>query len=458
MLPYADLVVNRIIKSYFTFEPLYNNKKSRHIDVRLKRLSLNKIIVSKSSVEHNNNNVTINLYIYNRNKKVILHKLKALYNKIFPYMEKLYHTAYSRTRARNTIHAVTNPTTQLKHIEPKQDKQQNKYVFFKESDVNPINFYRKVRSNNKSVVSLSSISQTTIGGCSQNNKNKSLLVKGSYVGNNNISRYKKINLYNNIVLANINLYDNAHIFNNMFEVIKNPTFFTKAKISEYFKVLSKNSPLIPAGALKLATGLKKSMSLLLKTTRIKTEYNLHKSYFINTLYPFKSSTHPSDVKQMLTKYENLFSAKSSAITPSVNKLTKTLFKKEIMFNFYIKMLHFNTNKLKKWFILRLKNIISNVYKKNVNFNIINLKYMYLNSDILSESIATKLRNRENRLLKVLKKSLFQTKLPYHYNKFIYISNKKQKFLGYTQENLYSFWNSVHPALNVNYSYKDSLNM
>jgi hypothetical protein len=75
------------------------------------------------------------------------------------------------------------------------------------------------------------------------------------------------------------------------------------------------------------------------------------------------------------------------------------------------MLSVNNNKFKNWFINGLKRIISVIYNKKVEFNLVNLKYLHLNSDIFSESIAVKLRNRENRLLRVLKKALKLVKLP-----------------------------------------------
>ena len=75
------------------------------------------------------------------------------------------------------------------------------------------------------------------------------------------------------------------------------------------------------------------------------------------------------------------------------------------------MLSLNNNKFKNWFILGLKTIISKIYHKKVEFNFVNLKYLHLNSDIFSESIAIKLKNRENRLLRVLKKALKLVKLP-----------------------------------------------
>jgi hypothetical protein len=75
------------------------------------------------------------------------------------------------------------------------------------------------------------------------------------------------------------------------------------------------------------------------------------------------------------------------------------------------MLCFNDYKNKSKNILALNNIISKIYNKKVEFNIVNLKYLHLNSDIFSEAIVKKLKNRNNRLLKVLKRGLKLVKLP-----------------------------------------------
>ena len=53
----------------------------------------------------------------------------------------------------------------------------------------------------------------------------------------------------------------------------------------------------------------------------------------------------------------------------------------------------------------------NIYQKKIEFNIVNLKYIHLNSDILSESMAIKLKNRRNKILKVLTRVLKLIKLP-----------------------------------------------
>lgn len=89
----------------------------------------------------------------------------------------------------------------------------------------------------------------------------------------------------------------------------------------------------------------------------------------------------------------------------------------------------------------LKNIVSKVYNKEVRFNIINLKYIYFNSDLLTQAIVLKLKNiKKVRLNKVLKKVLnmvliskfntytldrFNPTYKYieqHFNKYKYINN------------------------------------
>jgi len=85
--------------------------------------------------------------------------------------------------------------------------------------------------------------------------------------------------------------------------------------------------------------------------------------------------------------------------------------KEMLKVFYDNLLYFSKSKFENTSLLKLNDLISQFYKKKVEFNIVNLEYIHLNSDILSESIVIKLRKRSNRLLQVLKTSLNMVKLP-----------------------------------------------
>jgi len=93
-------------------------------------------------------------------------------------------------------------------------------------------------------------------------------------------------------------------------------------------------------------------------------------------------------------------------------LNKTFLDKEIITIAYYKLLlSLNKYKFEDKFLLKLKPFISKIYNKDIEFNIVNLKAIYLNSDIFTQAISLKLRNRDNRLLKVLRYFLYMVKLP-----------------------------------------------
>ena len=91
---------------------------------------------------------------------------------------------------------------------------------------------------------------------------------------------------------------------------------------------------------------------------------------------------------------------------------KTHLEREInIISYYKLLLSLNKFKFENKFLSKLKELISKLYNKEVEFNIINLKTLYLNSDIFTEAISLKLKNRDNKLLRVLKSSLSMIKLP-----------------------------------------------
>jgi hypothetical protein len=79
--------------------------------------------------------------------------------------------------------------------------------------------------------------------------------------------------------------------------------------------------------------------------------------------------------------------------------------------FHHKLLEFNKKKFNSLVISKLIDIIKVIYNKKVEFNIVNLKKMHLNSDIYTQAVSSKLKNRDNKLYRVLKNSLLKIKLP-----------------------------------------------
>jgi len=82
-----------------------------------------------------------------------------------------------------------------------------------------------------------------------------------------------------------------------------------------------------------------------------------------------------------------------------------------VFNKFRKLLVFNKNKFSKAFMFKFTGLVEKLYDKKVEFNVVNLKEMHFNSDIFTQLVSLKLRNRDNKLYRVLKSSLRKVRLP-----------------------------------------------
>ena len=128
-------------------------------------------------------------------------------------------------------------------------------------------------------------------------------------------------------------------------------------------------------------------------------------------------------------------------------ITRSL-RKEMLSIYLWQLVSFNESKFEKRYLLPITSLVRKVYNKKVEFNLVNLKYLYLNSYIFSETLVTKLRNRSNRLLKVLKTSLLMFKLPFIDRSALYeeIYNRKRKLqnlkIDNTTDNLISFKSNI----------------
>jgi hypothetical protein len=81
------------------------------------------------------------------------------------------------------------------------------------------------------------------------------------------------------------------------------------------------------------------------------------------------------------------------------------------YNMYGLLLRLNKIKFNDTFLSKLIYLVNKIYKKKIEFNIVNLKKMHLNSDIYTQAVSLKLRNKDNGLYRILKASLRKVKLP-----------------------------------------------
>ena len=531
-LPIVDGLVNELIKSYFNLSPLLKMKKSKRVQVRFKRLSLNRILVSKAEMKHTNHKVIITVYLYNRNKKFFYNKLKNLY-KVFLFKNipnlnnKLAsQNGFTKNIARKTQNIFTKHINKaITLIAPKKlnsnnlknsnlSLTENKNLTAKPQNFSTKNknlskfsskrfkssnklYTKKIKTNfslaftNLTKKTLSKFLFTIKNSHGLKDKYKSLVgkyysllsnykpainnnnislsqssisEKGSYSRDNNTSAYVTSSLYKNffntrrnknyfkLFISSGEIKNSSNLINKNRKSRKIKNFIYKLRnlhrlfvISKMYNNiytesnLSQNNPggfalglkkkffglknlykILKKSSLKESSIIKKINIVSLKGSRIIRKVRKHKNFIIKTL-KWKNQ----NFLNYETKYYKNFIQKS--------------YSKEMLYLYYTQMLSFNNNKFKNWFLLGLKEIISKIYHKKVEFNFVNLKYLHLNSDIFSESIAIKLRKRQNRLLSVLKKALKLVKLP-SLNKLSFYDKKvHKKFINkYKTLNLNTF--------------------
>ena len=313
LLPIADIVIIKLIRSYFN---MYSRKLEKNIKypsirmrTRMKRLSTNRILVSKAEVKHTNDKLSITLYLYNRQKKYYINKIKKRY-----------------------------------------------------------------------LLGL-------------NIKNLKFLVKKVKTNLINLIYYKnKVNAKNS---WDLKFLKNSRDFKYLRSLIRSKSYINLRKSYSFLDIKEKVNS--------------KVKFIKIEVSNIISNIRKEKDLF------FKTLTWNND---NFKNYEKIY----------IKNFVLKYLEKGILYMYYKQILFLNKSKFNNIYIVPLKNIISKIYNKKVEFNLINLKYYHLNSDIFTQILVTKLRNRKNRVLRVLKTSLRNIKLP-SINKFfilneIYTRKKK----------------------------------
>ena len=127
-------------------------------------------------------------------------------------------------------------------------------------------------------------------------------------------------------------------------------------------------------------------------------------------------------KKMLKNYENNY----------VNKYLIFLLPKflhqEMLYFYLTQIIYINKSKFNSNYLLPLTSLIRKIYKKKIQFNLVNLKYIYLNSYIFTDTIVKRVKDKKNYVGQVLNAALQIYKLPPIDNLVIYddMYNVKKK--------------------------------
>jgi hypothetical protein len=553
-LPVLDNIVNKLIKGYFNLKALYNNKKSSAKNIRSNRLSLNRILVSKAEMKHTNNKVIITVYLYNKNQKFLIYKLKELYKTILFGKTELAVKPLNNSNANslglNSKNFAQKPFSVVNDINKTPFLLQfspNKYFFF--SAKNHSN--KTYLSSGKNTLGLTkakpfydtqirfgqaldfSSKNTGLGlGIIPTNETPKVkvfsLFKAYATNNNKLGFYSYLMSYKytpycgfvtntNLISNSVNLLTRRNSKDYKLS-LETPTFSAQALNATAWIVSNKSSrsglskiradisafgvkitPRLYAPKLKMlysffssiGTGQNNSVFYtkthnLVQASQLRKNLGLEDNnakFLLNnmhTIFALKKKSNAFALnsslktikrvafnsllsqglslnfgaKQFLTKNylftkQQIENLEKKTLNVAKVKILKNIYKKELLYLYYVKMLSVNNNKLNHWFILGLKQTISKIYKKKVEFNFVNLKYLHLNSDIFTQAINIKLKNRQNKLLTVLNKALNLVKIPVAFP-------LKTPFLAqYSAANKISFQNTPL-TLGLTYKGKDIL--
>jgi Mitochondrial ribosomal protein (VAR1) len=152
------------------------------------------------------------------------------------------------------------------------------------------------------------------------------------------------------------------------------------------------------------------------------KWNQKKFVLINIMGSYIKNKQIFDYKG-LSKYIIIF----------YKKLLKKSLDKYFLHKYYQQLIFINKSKFNYNYLQYLKKCLEKIYNKNVEFNLVNLRRFYLNSDVLSESITLKIRKNRRKLLKFL--NTLKRKVKVHNKKNIYykpilnkLNNVEKKYL------------------------------
>ena len=94
----------------------------------------------------------------------------------------------------------------------------------------------------------------------------------------------------------------------------------------------------------------------------------------------------------------------------LRRFIKKSFYKVLLYLYFRQLIFINESKFKNYYLQGLTNLIKKIYKKNIIFNFVNVKYFYLNSDIFTQSLLLKIRKNRRKFLKFLKTSILISKI------------------------------------------------
>ena len=424
LIPNTTISAVKIIKGYFS---LYNKRierkmRTKRLLLRFRRLSSNKIYVSNGEFKHTNNKVVINLYLFNRQKYNYMLALKKLYlrtvfgakqKKIFYNNSRFNRFVLKKSKLNNL--QVSKNNSKSRYIKLKNYKAKK---FIHNNKLKRINFSTKKTIYNKSRKILFYDKKITydksnwkkrplFGYTSTKIRLKTTFAykqenfKPEYKSNHVLFSECKLNKPNCFKFKNNSFKLKTYLFLGLESLSKNRK---KINNNKFNKFIAKNR-----GMLK-NIDLKKPVTAVIKKKIKCTNFNrflarkiqIIRKKSLLLLRLINKEKYLAIKTLAKNKDEKLHIYISAYITKFYKKFIKKSLRKLKLYFYYRQLIYINKSKYNYTYLQYLNKHLYELYNKNIEYNLINLKRFYLHSDILSESLKLKLNQNRKRILRKLK--------------------------------------------------------
>ena len=419
-LPVADKHLMNLLKSYFNMQIKDENIKNKRNIIKNRRESTKRVFIGRGELKHSNNKVIITFYVYNTEGMFLWGNVKKAWENLYCPNKDLEISIYDDTKdkevksqykpfnLKNWLNIFENKYL-LRTLINKTKKEVNSRILFTKPIPNTKDFELSL---NNLMNLLNRLEDSKSSQEIELNLNKINLEqkekKWSEI--NNKLEEKKKNLA--ILLKRsqwtlINIYTKNKKIDKIIKINKD--------IDKKFEIISFNRPLL----------LKHGQILSLNE-------NINNKKVIKLNRPL-SLDEFWDQFDFDTYINNIEKEKKNEILNEINKFTfYDALEKEIKEEYRNALLllplylfNFNKTKFTMYLMEKLTHLVKSLYNKEVVFNIVNLKKMHLSSDIYTQALALKLKNRDNKLYRVLKSSLRKIKIP-NFSKINEKNNKPNK--------------------------------
>ena len=418
-LPVADKHLMSLLKSYFNMQIKDENIKNKRNIIKNRRESTKRVFIGRGELKHINNKVIITFYVYNTEGMFLWGNVKKAWENLYCPNKDLEISIYDDTKDKevksqyepfnliNWLKIFENKYLLRTLINKSKKEVKNRILFTKPTPNSKdfeLNLKNLMNLLNKLEDSKSSQEiELKINKINLEQKEK----KWSEIINNKLVEEKTKNLgilFKKSQWTLINIYTKNKKIGKIIKINKD--------IDKNFEIISFNRPLL----LKHGQILPINENINNKRV-IKLNRPLSLKEF---LYQFDFDTYINNIEKE-KKNEILNEINESALYDAIKKEVKEEYRDALLL-LPLYLFNFNKTKFKMYLMEKLTHLVKSLYNKEVVFNIVNLKKMHLSTDIYTQAIVLKLKNRDNKLYRVLKSSLRKIKIP-NFNK---INEKKNK--------------------------------